>query len=134
MTVTGGRQINRTVQFQMRPNTPRRQVHHFGQQRFQFLLIDAARAERIQIHRQRTHHPYRISQLNDSLVRQSRRNDVFRQITRRIRRRTVDFCRVFAGKGAAAGKKSGAPAADPMKNESLSWVRDRIKKKEAQGK
>lgn len=39
-----------------------------------------------------------------------------------------------SGKGAAAGKKSGAPAADPMKNESLSWVRDRIKKKEAQGK
>ena len=49
--------------------------------------------------------------------------------------RAADELRAAGKTGADRGRNTPQnTAADPMKNESLSWVRDRLKKKEAEGK
>lgn len=86
----------------MRPNAARRQIHDFGQQPFQLVFVNFTGAERIQINSQRPRDADRISQLNHRLVRQTGRDNIFCQITCRIRCGPVDLCRVFSRKSASA--------------------------------
>src|SRR6266699_5584981 len=84
----------------------------FAHQIRKLSFANPAAASGVDSHRNRFSDADRIGKLDFALISQSGRDNVLRDITRHVRRRPIDFCRVFAGEGAAAVRSIAAIGVD----------------------
>ncbi|MPL97127.1 hypothetical protein SDC9_43315 [bioreactor metagenome] len=112
MAIGRGAGIDRLVQLEMGADAARRQVHARGNDALDLLVGRHAGAVGVGIDRQRFRHADRIAHLDQALLRQPRRNDVLREVARRIGGRAVDLGRVLAREGPAAMRRGAAIGVD----------------------
>jgi hypothetical protein len=115
MAISRGLAINRLVQAQMRANSARCKTAQFCDAhdgRFNLIIANRAGAMRVDIQRQRLGHANGISKLNGAACGQASGNDILRQIARDISGRTVNLCRILAGKRTAAMRGCAAISVD----------------------
>src|SRR3569832_1948855 len=96
MSVCGGSRIERLVKTQMRADAARLQAHQLRQNLLELRLVDFARAVQIDIDRQRLGNADRVGKLYRATVAKTGRDNVLRQIARRIRGQAIDLGRIFA--------------------------------------
>ena len=104
--------IDRRAQTKRFYNRVRAQVKLFHNYIGDFSVRKPARAESIDENRNGTGNAYCVSHLQLDLVAKPRRNKVFANVPRHIRRRTVNLSRVLAGKSPAAVRAPAAVSID----------------------
>src|SRR6202012_2919109 len=101
MSVCGGPRIDRAVELQMLTDTARLEAHELRQNRFELRFIDFAGTVQIDIDRQRFGNTDSVRKLDRAAVSNAGRHNVLREITRRIRRRTMALRRMLGRDGDA---------------------------------
>ena len=102
MTVVAVRAVNRAAQVQPLNDGVRTKVKQLVHRCCQLVVRNNARAHRVDEQAHRARDANGIRQLNFAALRQPRRDDVLRDVARRIGSRAVNLRRVFAGERAAA--------------------------------
>src|SRR2546427_8130760 len=104
--------INRPAKIESFDDLSRRQRKVSAHQIGKLSFANPPAASGVDSNRDRFSDADRIGKLDFALLSQSGRDNVLRDITRHVRRRPIDFCRVFAGEGAAAARSIAAIGAD----------------------
>ena len=96
MAIGGGLAVNRSAEVEPLNDPGRRQVEVAPDEAFDHLFVHVLGSEGLETDRNRIGHTDRISELHLEAVRKTRSNNIFGDITRCIRTRAVDFCRILA--------------------------------------
>ena len=108
MTAGGRRAVDRLTQIQAFDDSFRRHREDLADRGFDLARADFFAAVRIHVNAHRFRDTDRVGKLDFTVVRQTGRHDVFRDVACHVRGRAVNFRRVFTGERAAA---VGGPAA-----------------------
>src|SRR3954468_22345129 len=108
MAVSGGAPVDWPVELERAANIGRRQPEHLRQELLQLALVDFAGAVQIDQERHRNRYADRVSDLDGAAFSQTGRDDILRQIARRIGCRAITLRRVLAGESAAAMRSIAA--------------------------
>src|SRR4051812_20132170 len=96
MAVRRGAGVDRFVEAEMLADAARREPHELLQNLRQLVLVHLAGALAVDIDGQRLGNADRVRELDRATVGEARRDDILREIARRIGRRAVDLGRILA--------------------------------------
>src|SRR3989344_9352202 len=108
MAVGGGLAVNRAAKAQFLYYHTWPEIKNFSYDFYQLLIGKFRSAETINVTHQRLRNPDRVSHFYFNFFSKSRGHDIFGNVSGMVRRRAVNFCRIFSGK-----RPSAVPAPAP---------------------
>src|SRR6516225_7197533 len=112
MSVRRGARVDRPVEREALADSARLEAHQLWKNPFEPCLVDLPGAVQIDIDGKRVGDSDRVRDLDRAAIGERSSNDILRKISRRVRRRAVDFGRILARECTAAVWRGSAISID----------------------